>query len=489
MNEIDLHTAEWRFRDSFEDFFREAWKVIEPETKLVWNWHHSYLCEQLKTIRDQVAGKELREHDTIINVPPGTMKSSLITIAFPVWCWISHPWMKFLTMSYNADLAIKHAVMSRDIIESDWFRDHFGHLWRLKYDVNKKSEYANNKGGNRIAFGVKGGATGKHGDILICDDPMNPKMANSQVQYEEVNRWWDNTIYNRMTNPEVSHKVIVMQRLSVNDLTGHCMKKQDEGMRLYRQICLPAQFSSLIKPERLKDMYTDGLLDRIRLTANVLKRARVSLGSNDYSGQYQQNPIAEEGNLVRPEWFKRFRLKELEERAYQENEQIVWNVFIDGAYTEDRLNDPTALLCAGVWENDLYIRDVDRVWMELPELIKHVPGFLGRNKMNGESAIVIEPKASGHSIAQMLKRYTDLNVVIDKPPKDGKTERMKSVLPFIESGRVYLEESSGWVPMLVDELKAFPFGEHDDIADTLVMAITRMGQMKHRSSVLGMKSF
>lgn len=483
MDADNQHTEIWEFKDSLELFFKAAWKIIEPETPLNWGWHHAYLCEQLENILLKVKNRETRVQDTIINVPPATLKSSLITIVFPVWCWVHAPHLKFITTSYAENLAIIHAVKSRDIIQSDWFQEIFGSIFQLKFDVNKKSEYANDKGGSRIAIGIKGSATGKHADIFICDDPLNPKMAASQVQLLEINDLWDNTIPTRLTDARTSQKIIVMQRLGTNDLTGHCLAKK-EGM--YRHICLPAEVSKYVIPHSLEAKYQGGLLDPERLSQIVLKGFRVALGTNNYSGQFAQNPVAEGGNLVRPEWFGRFNLHELENRAYENHDTIVWNVYVDGAYTQDVLNCPTALLVAGMYENNLYIRDVERAWMELPELLKEIPRVTDRNKMNGESAVIIEPKASGLSIGQMLRKYTPLNVILDKPPREGKVERLKGKLPFIEGQRVFLEANGTWVDMFLDELKAFPFGEFADITDTLVMAIDRAEGDRKGSTIFGM---
>ena len=483
MDANDRHTEIWEYKDSLEYFFKDAWKIIEPETPLEWGKHHAYLAEQLENILYMVKDRQPRGQDTIINVPPATLKSSLITIIFPVWCWLHAPHLKFITASYAENLAIIHAVKSRDIIQSDWFQENFGSIFQLKYDVNKKSEYANDKGGGRIAIGIKGSATGKHADIFICDDPLNPKMAASQVQLLEINELWDNTIPTRLTDARVSQKIIVMQRLGTNDLTGHCLLKKG-GM--YRHICLPAEVSKYVVPHSLEAIYVDGLLDPDRLNQDVLKGFRVALGTNNYSGQFAQNPVAEGGNLVKPEWFGRFTLHELENQAHENHDTITWNVFVDGAYTSDEINCPTALLVAGYYQNNLYIRDVERAWMELPELLKHIPKVSTRNRLNGTSAIIIEPKASGLSIGQMLRKYTDLNVILDKPPREGKTERLKAKLPFIEGQRVILEANGSWVDMFIDELKAFPFGEFADITDTLVMAIDRAEGDRAGSTIFGM---
>jgi predicted phage terminase large subunit-like protein len=285
-----------------------------------------------------------------------------------------------------------------------------------------------------------------------------------------------------MTDANVSQKIIVMQRLATNDLSGHCLTKK-EGM--YRHICLPAEAGPNVSPPELAKHYTEGLLDVVRLPLAVLRQFRISLGSNNYSGQYMQNPIADEGNLVKPEWFGRFKLEEIERQAYEDNEQIAWDIFLDGAYTEKEVNCPSGLLCAAQWRNNLYIRDVARVWMELPELIKYVPDMSKRHGLNGISRVIIEPKASGLPAAQMLRRYTSLNVVIDKAPTADKVVRLKGCLPFIEAHRVYLLENAPWLDMFLDELKAFPFGEFDDITDCVSMAVSRANLEVESGSIIG----
>lgn len=471
-----------RHRDSLEYFFRAAWKVIEPDTPLHWNWHMTYISHQLEGILHMVRKREKRTQDTVFNVPPATTKSTLITVVFPVWCWLWEPRLKFLTLSYAETLAIAHAVKSRDIIQSDWFRGLFSDVFQLKFDVNKKSEYANDHSGIRVAVGVGGAATGKHGDIIICDDPTNPKQAESLMRLEDVNNWWDKTIYNRMTDANTTQKIIVMQRLATNDLSGHVLGTKENE---YRSICIPAEVSPNIHPPELAQHYQDGVMDAVRLGKEALYRFRLALGSHGYSGQYMQNPIAEEGNLVKPEWFGMFTLDKMHRQAYEDRLPVVWNLFIDGAYTEKHVNDPTALLCAAHWQNNLYIRDVTRVWMELPELVKFIPDFALRNLLTDESRIFVEPKASGLSIVQTLRRYTRLNVVADKPPKADKVQRLKQHLPFIEAQRVFLLEGAAWVPVFLDEVKAFPFGQHDDITDCLTMACSRTEHSVEAGSILG----
>jgi len=472
------------YKDSYWRFFKNAWKVIEPETTLKENWHMIYICEELEKVARRIISGIPRDAHLIINVPPATTKSTLITVAFPAWCWILEPSLKILTMSYASDLALIHAVKSRDIIQSNWYQDLFGGIFSLKYDVNKKSEYQNDRYGHRIAFGVGGGATGKHGDLNICDDPLNPKMAASEAETKKVNDWWDNTISNRFTDPLVAQKILVMQRLSKNDLTGHCLTKGDK----YRQICLPAEKSKHIKPIEKASKYVNDLLDPVRLSRPVLEDFRVELGAQGYAGQYGQTPTAEEGNLVNPEWFGRFDIPTIIQEAFNQGVDLSWDFFIDSAFTEKTTNAPTAIMAAARILGHLYVRHTQRVWMELPELIKFIPGYVSAHGYSEGSRIFIEPKASGLPAAQMLRRYTKLNIILDTAPTTDKVSRLKACLPFMEAGRQKLLKDSDWIEMYCGELKTFPFSDYKDLTDITTMAINRTQEQDSGGEIFGMEA-
>ena len=472
IHEIEADLRVGYYRDSLWRFFRDSWKVLEPQTPLVENWHMEYICSQLEDIFYRVLKGEMREQDLIFNVPPATTKSTLITIAFPPWCWITAPHFKILSMSHDASLAMAHAVKSRDIISSEWYQDLFGHIFSLKYDVNKKSEYANDKGGVRIAMGVGQSPVGKHGDLLLCDDPINPEKAMNDEAAIKVNKWWDAQVSTRMTDADVSTKIIVMQRLSQKDLTGHCLK---QNPKRYRHICLPAEQSDNIQPPELVEEYEkrDGLLSPQRLNKKVLDEMYIALGSVDYAGQYGQRPGVAGGSILKEKWFREYTPQDL--ISVQETEGVapVWDFVIDGALTKDRKNDPTGIMAFSRYFHNLYIRDAESVWMEMPELIVEINAFCLRNGHGKTSRVYIEPKASGHSAEQMLRKYSNLNVRLDKAPTTDKVVRAKGCQPYLESGRAYLLQGAPWRTAFMDQLTVFDNGDHDEYVDLLAMAIDK----------------
>src|SRR5690606_9375662 len=139
----------------------------------VWNWHIEYLCGRLQEYGMRVVRREPKLSDLIINIPPGTSKSTIATVMFPAWLWTADPTIRALTGSYSASLSTDHAVKSRDIIRSDKYAEYFPEI-EIKRDQDNKTHYKNVKGGERYATSVGGTVTGFHAHIIIIDDPLNP---------------------------------------------------------------------------------------------------------------------------------------------------------------------------------------------------------------------------------------------------------------------------------------------------------------------------
>ncbi len=128
-----------RCRRSLFHFIQEFWPEVSLDTPK-WNWHISYLAEELMEMAKRVAISEPKEHDLIINIPPGTTKSITASIMFPIWCWTNWYWMRFITASYSGALSLEHAEHSRDLIRSDRFRRLFPEL-SIKEDKDTKSNF------------------------------------------------------------------------------------------------------------------------------------------------------------------------------------------------------------------------------------------------------------------------------------------------------------------------------------------------------------
>ena len=454
--------AELCKRDFFY-FVQEFWGEIIPETP-IYNWHIEYLCKELQQMVERVAKRKEKLYDLIINIPPGTSKSTIATVMLPAWAWTIDPRIRNLTASYSASLSTDHAMKSRDIIRSDKFKLYFPEL-TIKRDQDNKTHYKNDFGGERYATSVTGTITGFHAHLIVVDDPLNPKGAASDVERESANSFMDVTLSTRKVDKSVTPTILVMQRLHENDCTGNWLSKKGKKIK---HICLPGELSNDVKPIELRDKYINGLLDTKRLTRNDLNELKVNLGSYGYAGQIMQTPSPLDGGI----WQKTIiPIDDRELNALLPSMQRMGTDW-DLAYTEKETNSASAYVTAGLYENKMYIDDLGFDWLEFPKLIPYM-----RSKKQPH---YIEAKASGKSAKQTL---TNQGIPAVEVKVDGgdKVARATLATPYAESGLVYCRKS------LLDKLYhdekqgilVFPNGKGDDLQDALVQAINRLlGQPK-----------
>ena len=449
---------------SFYEFFISAWHVVEPAVPLSTNWHHKYICDILQKECERIIAQKPKTKDIIINVPFRSTKSLIVTVMFPVWAWIKSPKLRFITSSYSATLSIELSTKSRDIIFSDWFQSRWNDVFYIKKDQNLKERYENNHIGMRRATSVGGTVTGQGGDFLIVDDPLSPQMANSTTERDNANEWYRTTFYSRLNQADIGVRIIIMQRVHEEDLSGFLLDKQT---RLnYKHICIPAtNEDGNIKPKSLESFYNKktGLFWEDRFSRKILDDYKSALGTYGYAGQLQQSPNPIDSGMIQRDWFKIDR--------YRKEEAIV-NFIIDPAYTANQKNDPSALLAYTYIDNKWQIVECVNVRKEFPELVKFIPEWVQKNGYTNKSRIYVEPKASGKSIVQTLVRETGLNVKEDTPPTKDKVARVSDVSASLESGRVSLL-SGKWNEEFLEQLSKFPSAKHDDMVDCLVMAVNK----------------
>lgn len=442
-----------RCEKSLYNFVQEAWHLIEPNTKLVLNWHLEKICDHLEAVYYKKITR------LIINVPPRTMKSTIVSIMWPVWCWIKDASLRFLTGSHNDKLATRDTLKARRIMEHPWFRNKWPHV-EFRKDQAEKKRYENTATGIRIAFGMTSGVTGEGGDIIIIDDPHDAKGAMSEVKRLGVNDSYDQKLSTRLNDSKRGAVVIVMQRLHEDDLTGHLLKKG--GWELLR---FPMSYEALEPCKTslgLQDIRTEEgeLLWPERFTIKWIKNQTKLLGSLGVAGQLQQRPTAAKGGLVQPDWFK----------IYDEEPTDFVDIlqFWDTAQKANELqNCPWVCLTLKRTYTGLYIIDIFREWMNYPDG-KKAAIRLARNY--GPNAIVIEDKSSGSSLIQDLQDETMLPVVGFEPESD-KITRFATEAPQIEAGIVYLPRKSHWRVDFEIEIKSFPLTKYMDQADVLSMAL------------------
>lgn len=455
--------ADQCIRDFFY-FVQTFWDVIIQEDP-VYNWHIPFLCKELQELSSSIVARQPKPYDLIINIPPGTTKSTIVTIMWPVWLWTQDETLRIITNSYSGGLSIEHAMKSKDIIQSDKFRKLFPHVV-IRKDKSGKQNYENTRSGFRYATSTGATITGFHAHVIINDDPVNPKQAESEPMRVQANEH-TKTLSSRKVNKANTPVVTIMQRLHEEDVTGYMLKKKGETIR---HICLPAEDCDDVKPAELRKNYINGLLDPNRLSRAVLDEARVDLGSRGYAGQYGQRPSAEGGNIIKEDWFRRISYSDF--RALRFKEPI--HFFLDTAYDEKKKktdNDPSGIIAVCKIKNNIYVTNAKKVWKTFPDLLRFLPEFLYANDYDdGQSTLRVEPKANGKSVVQQLEESTRLNVTYTPTPTDAKDVRLHAVAPKVECGRVYLVDGE-WNDDFIDEVCGFPTKVHDEYVDLLVYAI------------------
>lgn len=465
------------------------WPVISNE-EFKPNWHIEYLCNQLEEIAYRVAKNEPKDHDLIINIPPGSTKTITCSIMYPVWLWTKWPWMKLITGSYSKDLALESAEQSRDIIRSAKFKQIYPEL-EIKEDKDTKSNYKIVKrvfkyhtgrgqleqGGNRYSTSVGGTLTGFHGHILIWDDPINPKQAISDVERETANQWIDTTASTRKVDKAVSTTIIVMQRLHQNDVSGHLLEKQKTNIR---HICLPGEifsFQDKVNPTELLANYTDGLLDPIRMPAAVLKDMEADLGQYGYAGQIGQDPTPPKGGM-----FKVDMLITLQ--TPPPASAIIATVrYWDKAGTKEQFDGKTkAAYTVGVKmaktkDHKFVILDVKRGrWTadQREAIIKATAEADGREVFIYHEQ---EPGSGGkESAEQTIKNLAGFASYADHP-KGDKIYRADPYSVQVNNGNVQILLAD-WNFGFIDEHRYFPFGKYKDQVDAAAGAFSRLTTKK-----------
>lgn len=305
-------------KDKLYYFIQYFWDTYSND-KFQPNWHIEVICNELEQVARRVAANQKNDYDLIINVPPGSTKTAMVSIFFPVWCWVNWYWMKFITTSHSSGLSLESAEYSRDIITSEKFKQLFPEI-ELKQDKEAKSNFRVVKkewvivgqaprlkyGGGRVSTSVDARITGFHAHIIIPDDLIDPKRALSETGLTTANNHIDHTLSTRKTDKKVSTMIMIMQRLHQNDPTGHIIKKR-AGKRL-RVISLPGEivnYKAQLQPPEFEKYYTeDGLMDPNRLGWEELKTLEADLGQYAFAGQVGQNPTPPGGGMFKVDNFQ-----------------------------------------------------------------------------------------------------------------------------------------------------------------------------------------
>ncbi|MBT9141986.1 MAG: hypothetical protein DDT29_00379 [Dehalococcoidia bacterium] len=461
-NEIARQARIELAKQDLSSYIRQAWQIIEPATAYMHNWHIDAMSEHLTAVTQG----QIRR--LLINIPPRYMKSIMVSVMWPTWTWISHPSRRWLFASYAHSLSVKHSVDRRMIIQSDWYRSRWGDVYHLTSDQNVKTEYLNSQRGVMVATSVGAGALGKGGDVIIVDDPHNPREAQSDVQRKAAIDFFDLTLSTRLDDKKTGAIVVIMQRLHERDLSGHILERGDYG-HLYLPaeaetrtiIQMPISFKEIIREE-------GDILWPEREGAKEIAEQKRALGSYGYSGQYQQRPSPAEGGLLKREWWRYYKQAPARFDEIIQSWDMTFKETIGGSYVVGQ-----------VWGRvgaDKYLLDQVRDRMDFLDTLRAVRAVAA--KWPQAKAKLVEDKANGPAVINALRR--EISGLIAVSPQGSKEARAAVVSPEIEAGNVHLPDPSiaPWVHDFVEECATFPKGVYDDQVDCFSQALIRLAVAK-----------
>jgi len=433
-----------------------AEKRFIPFVKHVWpefieGDHHRKIAQKFEDI---ASGKIKR---LIVNMPPRHTKSEFASYLFPAWMVGKNPKLKVIQTTHTGELAVRFGRKMKNLVDQESFRQVFEDC-RIAADSKAAGRWETNKGGEYYAAGIGGAITGRGADLLIIDDPHSEQDALSETAMDSAYEWYTSGPRQRL-QPGGSI-VIVMTRWSTKDLTGKLLNAQTEPKAdKWEVVEFPAIMPSNnpVWPNYWK--------------LEELEAVKASLSEAKWQAQWQQNPTSEEGSIIKREWWKEWRQKDIPDLIH-----IIQSY--DTAFSKKETADFSAITTWGVFYPQykgphVILLDVRKGRWDFPELKKIA---LEEYKYWEPETVIIEAKASGTPLTHEL-RQVGVPVVNFVPSKgNDKHVRVNSVAPLFESGRVYYPADKRWAEEVIEECAAFPYGEHDDLVDSTTQALMRFRQ-------------
>jgi predicted phage terminase large subunit-like protein len=445
IEELEASDAKSQAQGFFMPFVKRMWPGFIPGR------HHEVVA---RAFEDVVNGKNKR---LIINMAPRHTKSEFASFLLPAWFLGKNPQKKVIQTSHTAELAVGFGRKVRNLIDSEEYHAVFDDV-KLKADNKSAGRWATNKGGEYFSIGVGGSVTGKGADLLIIDDPHSEQEAKLAAHkpdvFDAVYEWYTSGPRQRLQPGGAI--IIVMTRWSLRDLTGQVIKaSQTRGGDEWEVIELPAIMPSgkPVWPEFWK--------------LEELLALKEELPVGKWNAQYQQQPTAEEGAIVKREWWKRWEADRPPPCDF-----IIQSW--DTAFLKSNRADFSACTTWGVWtsedgDTNIILLDAFKDRYEFPELKQKA---YETYKEWEPDVFLVEAKAAGSPLIFELRRM-GIPVSEYSPTKgNDKIVRLNAVSDLFASGRIWVPERK-FADELIEEVAAFPAGEHDDLVDSMTQALLR----------------
>jgi predicted phage terminase large subunit-like protein len=421
--------------------------------------HHKRLA---KIFQDVIDGKKKR---VIINIAPRMGKSEFSSYLFPAFFLGKYPEKKIIMGTHTASLSEDFGRRVRNLIDSDEYKEVFPETM-VADDQKAAGKWSTGAGGQYYAAGVGGALAGRGADLFVIDDPHSEQdvKSNSRLAFDTAWSWFQTGPLQRLMPGGAI--IIIMTRWSLLDLTGRLIDYQIKNPDTipWEIVELPAILH--------EDTEDEKSLWPAQWPLAALKNTKASLDPRYWNAQYMQKPTADSAALVkRSDW----RVWDAEDPPRCDYVIQSW----DTAHETKTTSDYSACTTWGVWYNEednnspnLILLDAFKDRMAFPELktvaLKHYKEW-------EPDAFIVEKKAAGGPLIQELRR---MGIPVQEfTPSRGndKIARLNAVSDLFASGKVWAPDTR-WARDVIEEIAAFPVGEHDDFVDTCTQALLRYRQ-------------
>ena len=435
-------------RNDLYAFMQKAFYEIDNSQPFKGNWHLELICDTLQQCLD---GKNKR---LIINIPPRNLKSHIVSISFPAYILGHSPSERIICASYAQPLANDLSRKTRQLMETDFYKQVF--KTRLG-DKNTENMFETTYNGYRFATSVDGSLTGFGGNWIILDDPIKADDAQSEVKRNNVNNWYDNTLISRLNDKVNGVIIVVMQRLHIDDLTGHLLKQNGWDLLSLPAIAEKDETFRLLNGNIVGRKVGEALNPTLE-PLEILDKQRKLMSNYNFSAQYQQNPIPAKGNVINFDDLRFFDSLPNTGTVFQS-----WDI----ALKDGKDNDYSVCITAKYQNNLLYIDNVQRFKLDMFALANQMQEMYQNFKCNH---LIVEDSSISTHLLQYIQGKLNLYPIKYKPQVD-KITRANNASLFISSSRVLLRKDADWLDDFKSEINAFPNGRHDDQVDALTQLI------------------
>jgi hypothetical protein len=459
-------------RCDFGTFVELAFPVLHPGKKLV---HAPYLDVLVAVMEGCAAGRKPR---VIVNLPPGYMKSMLISIMYVAWRLGVDPTVKFVCISYGDDLAHKHSASTRKLMQSPVYRAIFPGTV-----LDKKSEdfFTTTKGGYRYATAVSSDITGFRPTEIIVDDPIEPEEGSSELVKQKLRSWISSSVLTRFEDNAKNVFIVVMHRVAPDDLAGTL---QEQGGYFTLSLPLVAEKKETFVTRRGGDVIMTRqpgeLLHPGRMTPEDLERLKREISPHAFASQYQQRPVFGGSGMCSINRLARY------EKA-PDFELLIhsWDI---GATLD---GNPSVCTKWGVAKDsdgrdNFYLTDVVRLKLELPDVRAAIRA---QDKLDKPDLIAIDHRGVGIGVYQELRKAGYRHVYhADKEgtSNDSKVDRFGKAISHMYDGFVKFPVAGIFLDDVLYALATFPELKEFDLIDSITQLVAsmpralRLARQKHR---------